>query len=265
MATKPASRKFLGWLSGSLILVGAGAVWYALDPGFRAENPRASISGDISQAAFDQRVRRFLLENPEVIIEAMGRLETRQRAAEAGEVASVLKARADELLRNPAHPEAGNPNGDVSLVEFFDYNCPYCRRVVPAMREAEAADPNLRIVYVEFPILGANSMFAAKAALAVHRQGKYLPFHMALMESRAVIDEARVIAVAGKVGVDVGRMKSDINDPAIGETIGKNLALAQALRINGTPSFVVGDQIIRGAVDLTTLQTFIRQARDRSN
>src|SRR5690606_3776602 len=111
---------------------------------------------------FDRRVRAYILEHPEVIVEAMQRLQARQRAAEANEAAAVLSARADEVFRDPASPVGGNPAGDVTLVEFFDYNCPYCRQVAPVMNDAEAADPQLRIVYKEFPILGANSVYAAR-------------------------------------------------------------------------------------------------------
>src|SRR3546814_2397253 len=113
----------------------------------------------------------------------MQRLQDRQRAAEADAVGAGLAARAEEVCRDPASPVTGNPNGDVTLVEFFDYNCPYCRRVAPVVAEAEAADPQLRIVYKEFPILGPGSVFAAKAALAAHRQGLYFAFHEALMRS----------------------------------------------------------------------------------
>ena len=207
-------------------------------------------------------MRTYLLDNPEVIVEAMQRLEERRRKADAADVEAILKSRADEIYDNPNHPIGGNPEGDVSLVEFFDYNCPYCRQVVPAMQNAEKQDPNLRVIYIEFPILGSNSMFAAKAALAAHRQGKYLPFHMALMQARGAVDERRVIETAATVGVDLDRMKVDMNDPAIEKIIRNNLALAQALQINGTPSFIVGDEIIRGAADLKTLQTSVARARN---
>jgi protein-disulfide isomerase len=207
-------------------------------------------------------VRAYLLEHPEVVMEAVRRFGARQQEREESEVQKILKVRAEDILRDPNSPVGGNPQGDVSLVEFFDYNCPYCRRVAPVMVDAEAADPQLRIVYKEIPILGPNSTFAAKAALAVHRQGKYVAFHQALMQVRGTVDEARVLDVAAKIGVDIERMKSDMNDPAIQATIDKNLELAQAVRINGTPGFVLGQQILRGATDLKTLQSLIREARE---
>jgi protein-disulfide isomerase len=129
------------------------------------------------------------------------------------------------------------------------------------MSEAEAADPQLRIVYKEFPILGPNSVHAAKAALAAHRQGRYLALHQALMQADGTADADLALAVAAEIGLDLERLKADMDDPVIQEAIDRNLALAQALRITGTPGFVVGRQILRGAVDLKTLQQVISNAR----
>jgi protein-disulfide isomerase len=255
-------RRLWHWLLVPLIVAGAAGAWFALDPGFRS---RLTSDGaaDIPQDAFERRVRAYLMEHPEVIIEAVQRLQARQQAAEQTQTKTGLKAHANEILRDPDSPVGGNPDGDVSLVEFFDYNCPYCRQVAPVMVEVEAADPKLRIVYKEFPILGPNSTFAAKAALAVHRQDKYLAFHQALMQGRGAVDQNRVMEMAGKVGVDVERLKADMEDPSITAAIEKNLALAQALRITGTPGFIVGEQILHGATDLKTLQSLISEARQR--
>jgi protein-disulfide isomerase len=242
-------------------MIAAAGAWFVFDPAFRSGGPALEVAAALPKDEFERRVRDYILNNPEVIMEAARRFEQRQRAAEESEATAVLKARAEEILRDGASPVGGNPNGDVTLVEFFDYNCPYCRQVTPIMLEAETADPQLRVVYKEFPILGPNSTFSAKAALAVHRQGKYLAFHKELMLERGVADEAKVLKIAAKIGVDVDRMKSDMNDLAIEAAIERNLALAQALRVSGTPSFVIGDQILRGATDLKTLQSLIRQAR----
>ena len=257
-----ASKRAIGWLLVPLLLLGAVGAWLALDPGFRSIPQGPVVAGDMPQDAFEQRVRSYLLEHPEVLIEAAQRLEARQRTAEQTEAQTVLKARSNEIFRDAGSPVGGNIDGDVTLVEFFDYNCPYCRQVSPVMREAEAADPQLRIVYKEFPILGPNSTFAAKAALAVHKQGKYIAFHHALMQGRGTVDQNRVMEVASELGVDIERMKSDMENPPIQDAIERNLALAQALRINGTPGFVIGDQILRGATDLKALQALIREARE---
>jgi protein-disulfide isomerase len=253
--------RFLHWIALALVLAGGVAAWFLLDPGFRSGRPSEEIASNMPQDEFERRVRDYLLANPEVILEAMQSLEERRRTADAGEAAVVLGERSEEVFHDPASPVGGNPMGDVTLVEFFDYNCPYCRRVAPVMQEAETADPQLRIVYKEFPILGPSSHFAAKAALAADRQGFYMPFHKAMMEIEGSADETSVLAIAAEVGLDLNRLKTDMQDPAIAEAIERNLQLALALRINGTPSFVVGKEIVRGATDLGTLQELIRQAR----
>jgi len=248
------------WGAFAIVLIGAVLAWLALDPGFHAGRQASGLS-EMPRDEFERRVRAYLLNDPEVLVEAMRRLQARQRGAEASEAEAAVEARADEVFRDPASPVGGNPDGDATLVEFFDYNCPYCRRVAPIMIEVEAADPQLRIVYKEFPILGPNSLYAAKAALAAHRQNRYVAFHKALMRADGVADRDRVLTVAAEVGLDVARLEADMADPAIQEAIGRNLALARALRITGTPGFVVGERIFRGATDLKTLQALIRRAR----
>ena len=257
------SRTISGWLLVPLIVVVAAGGWFALDPVLRRAQQTAEVSTAMPKDEFERRVRDYILNNPEIIMEAARRLEQLQQAAEEGEVTAVVKARAEEILRDGDSPVSGNPNGNVSIVEFFDYNCPYCRQVTPIVMNAEQADSQLRVVYKEFPILGPNSIFSAKAALAVHRQGKYLAFHKEMMLEHGVADEAKVLRIAAKIGVDVERMKSEMNDPAIAAMVERNIALAQALRINGTPSFVIGDQVLRGAADLKTLQSLIQKARGK--
>jgi protein-disulfide isomerase len=174
-----------------------------------------------------------------------------------------LKARADEILRDPDSPVGGNPLGDVTLVEFFDYNCPYCRRVAPILEEIEQADPTLRFVYKEFPILGPNSLFAAQAALAASRQGKYIAYHKAMMRASDPVTTESAIAIAASLGLDVERLRKDMQDPEIANEIDRNLELAQALRINGTPSFVIGENVFRGALDTATLRALVERARTK--
>ena len=260
----PKLRNRLAWVLVPALVVTAVAAWFVLDPGFRGGNQVQPSLSSAETDEFGQRVRAYLLENPEVLVEAMQILQTRQQAAEASEVETVLAARADEVFRDPMAPVTGNPDGDVTLVEFFDYNCPYCRRVAPVVFEAESADPQLRIVYKEFPILGPGSLFAAKAALAAHRQGLYFAFHEALMQSGGRAEEGSVLAIAKEVGLDVDRLQADMADPEIQAAIDRNLDLAEALRITGTPGFVVGKRILRGATDLGTLQSLIQEARAAS-
>lgn len=256
------ARRYVAWLVLPLLLASAVAAWLALDPGFGRGRQSANLVTDAPKDEFERRVRDYLLAHPDVIIQSVNQLEVRQRAKAETEVQEMIKSRADEIFHDAAAPTGGNLNGDVTLVEFFDYNCPYCRQVVPVMAKAEEADPQLRIAYKEFPILGPNSTYAAKAALAANKQGKYVAFHRGLYGVRGAVDAGKVREVAAAVGLDMERLKADMEDPAIQDAIDRNIALAQALRINGTPGFVIGGQILRGATDLETLQAMIRTARE---
>jgi protein-disulfide isomerase len=222
-------------------------------------SPMSSKAAELDP--FEQRVREYLLKNPEVIMEALQILQERQRAAEAENFKRTIAERSDEILNDPAAPVGGNPEGDVTLVEFFDYNCPYCRRVAPTVADLEEADPNLRIVYKEYPILGPGSQFAARAALASRRQSKYVPFHNALMQATEQVTEEIVMEIARAVGLHLEQLRSDMQDPAIEAAIARNLQLADALGINGTPSFVIGDRAVPGAVELRALQGLVARAR----
>lgn len=203
-----------------LLVLTAGGAWYLLDPGFRTGDSATADAG-VARNEFERRVRDYILTNPEVIVAALRGLEARNREAAIGEVKSVLQARADEIFHDLASPVGGNPRGDVTLVEFFDYNCPYRRRMVPAMAEAEAADPELRIVYKEFPILGAGSTYAAKAALAADQQGRYPAFHQALMAVKGSVEEDSVLEAATAVGLNLARLKANMDDPAVQAVIAR--------------------------------------------
>lgn len=258
--TAPAKKARSRWPLRLLAMVLLAAGPLTIDQvNAQAAPPMTSQRAELDE--FEQRVRDYLLANPEVIMEALQVLQARQRAAEAEQLKRTLAERGEEILNDPAAPVGGNPDGDVTLVEFFDYNCPYCRRVAPTVAEIEAADSGLRLVYKEFPILGPGSEFAARAALASHRQGRYAPFHHALMQATEPVTEASVLEIAREVGLDVERLRADMADPAIAAAIARNLALASALGITGTPSFVIGEEVVPGAVDRGTLERLIAQAR----
>ena len=212
---------------------------------------------------FEKEVRAYILANPEIIVEAANQLEARQNETEANELTALITTASDEIFNDPASPVGGNPDGDVSLVEFFDYNCPYCRKAAPVLAELEAGDRGLRVVFKEFPILGPGSEFVARAALASRKQGKYLAFHKAMMGHTGKIDEGSVLEIAAGQALDVELLKKDMEDPAIGQAIAGNLALAEKLRITGTPGFVAGKEIVRGLVPLRSMKELIVRARQQ--
>lgn len=260
MFTRAYTSRFFGSIFRTILLAGL-AGWFLLNPGLLGARGPAFAAGEISQDQLDQRIHDYILAHPEVLMQALQSLDERQRQAEAAEARKVLKARAADIFHDKQSPVGGNAQGNVTLVEFFDYNCPYCRMMAPIMEQAVADDPQLRIVYKEFPILGPDSVFAAKAALAADKQGKYAAFHKALYAAKTRVTEAVVLKTAAEAGLDVERMKADMRQLDIQPSIDRNTELAQALRITGTPGFVAGDQIYPGATDLATLKIFVNQAR----
>jgi protein-disulfide isomerase len=208
-------------------------------------------------------VRAYLLENPEVIADAAQVLRERQAAEQAARVARALQEHRDELLGDPASPVGGNPDGTVTVVEFFDYNCPHCRRVRPVLAEMLEANPDVRFVYKDFPNLADTSRFAAEAALAARRQGTdlYLAFHDALMRADSRLTEEGVIGAARQAGVDVERMRADMAAPEIEQSIGRNIRLAKAIGVDGTPTFIVGDDMLRGFQTRAQMESAVERAR----
>jgi protein-disulfide isomerase len=188
-------------------------------------------------------------------------MQEREHTVRSGEIAQVISSRGDQIFNDPETPIGGNPSGDVSLVEFFDYNCPYCRKVAATLVAVQSGDPKLRIVYKEWPILGPNSESAARLALASRRQGRYAEFHRALILSDTLVDDSKALAIAATLGLDVSQLKLDAQSPEITAAIERNHKLAQTLRITGTPSFVIGEEVLRGAVEEEVIIRLIRQVR----
>lgn len=212
--------------------------------------------------AFGQAVRQYLLENPEVLLEAMEGLKAKQQLAEAEAFKKAFAERRKQIFEDADTPVGGNPKGDVTLVQFFDYRCGVCKQAFPIVTELVRSDRNIRVVYKEWPILGPDSTVAARAALAARQQDKYEPFHDALMAARNVT-EASVFETARRVGLDVERLRRDMQKPEVERTIRANFDLAEALTINGTPSFVIGNTLLRGARDLDTLRKVVADARKK--
>jgi protein-disulfide isomerase len=213
--------------------------------------------------AIEALVRQYILEHPEVVVEALHRYEQQQQAAEAERQAAAIVALADQLSADPRDPVIGNPDGDVTLVEFFDYRCGFCKRMTGVLTQLVDEDPNLRVVMKEFPILSRESGQAARAALAGLRQGKYEAFHFALMEGGALTDD-EILAIAASVGLDTDELQDAMQDPAIGVALRDNLALAEKIGITGTPAFIVGNTLVPGAVSIEELRAKIAAARAKS-
>lgn len=229
-----------------------------------AQSGRVVASQEAASASpedFDARIHDYILRNPDVIVEALRKYDERQTSSAADEIKTLIEQHSDEIFKDPDSPMGGNPQGDVTIVEFFDYNCPYCRSVAPTLIKLERTDPGLRFVYKEFPILGPGSEFAARAALASARQGKYIAFHRALMQASGPTTESRAMEIAATVGLDIGQLEKDLADPKLAEAVNRNIELARSLRITGTPGFVIKDTLLPGAAEIETFRTTIAHAR----
>ena len=236
----------LVWAAVAALLAGvAGAALAA------GAAPAAAPS---DKAAIERIVRDYILSHPEIIPEAMTRLQSR-------EVTKLLDSNRKEIETPFAGAVAGNPKGDVSVVVFFDYACPYCRQGHADVGKLIAADPRVRIVYRDFPVLSPASEEAAVASLSAAQQGRYTRFHNAMFETPGKVGHERTIAMVRTAGLNEVRTARDLDAPALKAEIKKNLDLGRALGLTGTPSYVVGNQILSGAVGVEALQAAVAKAR----
>ncbi len=213
--------------------------------------------------AIETIIRDFLQNNPDALLDALQAAEDKIKGEAKTRASATLASRQKEIFDDPETPIAGNPKGDAALVEFFDYRCPYCKQVEPALEALLGEDVKLRLVYKEFPVLGADSLTAAKAALAARKQGKYDQIHRALMALKGQMDEGAIFKTAASVGLDVERLKRDMEAPEIDRMLKANRALAEQLDIRGTPGFVIGEEIIPGAIRLEALKSLIAASRKK--
>ena len=227
--------------------------------------PAAVTAQDLSEARVKELVREAIRENPAIVMDAVQLLEQRQQVAEQAQAQTVLRDRRDLLERDPNAPVLGNPDGDVTVVEFFDYNCPYCRRVMPEVQALLEEDPNVRLVYREWPILGDGSVFAARAALAARKQGKYEEFHWAMMGMNGRAEEDSVLRIAREVGLDIDRMRADMQAPEVDMHIETSMELTRALGFQGTTSFVIGHALVPGLVEKDVLADQVDRARSEAD
>jgi len=247
----PATRR----LAAAALMLAASAATLAL--------PASAAGPSPGKAEIERVIRDYLREHPEVVIEAFEAYKKKQEEAEQAAIDAALRDRKAEIESDPASPVGGNPAGDITVVEFFDYRCGVCKQVHPLVAELVESDAKIRRVYKDWPILGPASVFAARAAIASRKQNKYLAFHNAMMAARTNLTPQSVLAIAKKIGLDVDRLRRDMNDGDVAATLDRNFKLAEALHINGTPSFVIGGMLVRGARDLDTMRKMVADARRR--
>lgn len=218
------------------------------------------------RAAFREEVRAYLLDNPEVLMEAIAVLERRDSAEQVANDQALVSVNREALFNDGYSHVGGNPEGDITFVEFFDYKCGYCRKAHPEMQALLAQDGNIRIIYKEFPILGEESMLASRFAIAtqiVAGEDAYAKIHDALYEMRGNVTEQALTTLATDLGLDAKAIAGGMGDPRVDEIIAENHALAQRMAITGTPTFVMEDQMVRGYVPLAGMEQIVKELRDK--
>jgi protein-disulfide isomerase len=229
--------------------------------------PAASAQSfsDTQRGDIEKIIRSYLVSHPEVLEEAINELNKRQAAAEEQKHEASVTENASKIFNSPRGVVLGNRDGDVTFVEFFDYNCGYCKRAMADMLDLMKTDPKLKVVLKEFPVLSPGSVEAAQVAVAVRMQDpggkKYLDFHQRLLGGRGPADKARALAAARDAGLDMTRLEKDLASAEVKPTIDENFKLAEAMGMNGTPSYVIGKQVVVGAIGLEGLKEKIGLAR----
>ena len=219
------------------------------------------------RSEIEKIIKGYLLKHPEVLQEAMAELEKKQAVAESEKARTAIKTHSEAIFNSPRQVTLGNPQGDVTFVEFFDYNCGYCKRALTDMVELMGKDPKLKVVLKEFPVLGPSSVEVAQVGVAVRMQDKtgkkYFEFHQKLLTGRGTLDKAKALATAKEIGLDMARLDKDLKSDEIAKTLEESMKLAEALGLNGTPSYVIGNDVVIGAVGVATLSQKIQAARQQ--
>lgn len=258
MSVPPAASKF--WVRCGFVALAAASVGLLASElrrdewGIRharaedaAKPADTSMFTDAQKAAIGQIVKDYLMANPGLMMDVQSALEAKLEKEQAEKLKTFMASNAKDIYRNPTSPVAGDPNGDITVVEFFDYNCGYCKRSLPDVQNLIKSDARVRVVFKELPILSKGSEEAAKAALAAKRQGKYWEFHQALLTSKGQANEAAAIKAAEAVGLDIAKLKTDMASSEVEQELEATRELAKKMGINGTPHFLVGDKSIPGA------------------
>lgn len=232
-------------------------------PPAAAGAPDAGGFNAAQKGAIEAIVHDYLLQHPDVMIEALRGANAKLKAEAHDKTAVEVKKHWQELVRDPDTPAVGNPHPDVTIVEFFDFQCPYCKADEEIVQKLLGQDKKLRIAYKDIPLLGPASTTAARAALAARMQNKYDAFRLVMMNMKGELSEATVFIVAKAVGLDIARLKQDMQAPTIDKQLQDNMALAKDLDITGTPTFVVGSQVVEGAIDLSGMKELVADARKK--
>lgn len=227
-------------------------------------SPATAQDGDLEftpeqTRQFEKMMRTFILNNPDLISQALQMSQVRQQAIEEQAMRRAITMRKDQLHEDEASPIRGAADAPITIVEFLDYRCGFCKRVHHTVNQLIEDDPRVRVIYKDFPILGPDSVVAAKAALAAQKQGKYFDLQDRFLALKGPLPEARVYAVAEENGLDIDKLKADMALPEIQAIIDRNMALGRGLNIRGTPTFIVGDRLVPGAVDLPRLKQIVEQ------
>ena len=209
----------------------------------------------------EQEVHLYLVDHPEAVVEAMQRYQVREDKKRAKLTTETIVTRHAELYSDPMTPVAGAAGNAVQIVEFFDYRCAFCKRVDPAVRKLLSENPGLQMVFKEFPVLGPDSVLAAKASAAAYRQGVYLKFHDALMSESGPLTPEAIDRIAARFGLDMPKFKADMNSPDVAAMIDHTHQLAEALQIDATPTFIIGGEVVRGALDVNDLRARIAKVQ----
>ncbi|MGH7716166.1 MAG: DsbA family protein, partial [Vulcanimicrobiaceae bacterium] len=247
---------------GMLKLVSTALVALAIALAIAAPTPATAqpLSPEQKQEV-GRLIHDYLQQHPEAVVDALKAAQQEAEAARAAQVQRAITAKRSELLHDPNSAVGGNPNGDLTLVEFFDYRCPYCKAIEPSLEALIKENHNLRVVYKEFPILGPVSVFASHVAIAARAQGKYVAFHDRMMALRGTIDDAAVMTVAKESGLDLTELNNDMASTKVNAIVQRNYALADALGIDATPALIIGNRLVMGAVDIDGLRQLIAEAR----
>ncbi|MFN0217869.1 MAG: DsbA family protein [Hyphomicrobium sp.] len=244
--------------AAAVLAVAAGASWFgaggsrdgivapALAEG-AAKPAGAGVFSTEQKSAIGEIVKEYLLANPDVMVDVQTALEAKLEKEQAEKLKAFMASNAKDIFRNPQSPVAGDPNGDITVVEFFDYNCGYCKRGLPEVQKLIQSDKKVRFVFKELPILSKGSEETAKIALAAKKQGKYWEFHQAMLTQKGQANEASSIKAAEALGLDMSKLKTDMESKEIADELEADKELAKKMGINGTPHFLVGDKSIPGA------------------